>query len=157
MSILADKKIAVADEKCFSIRRMPKLTIPDLIARRVDPSVPKAQRMTYEEIAERSGGRISSTHVNDLRNGKRNPQKLTVDKIIGLARGLIEAPEVVFEAATGTLQSGLKDATVRQVLAEVVELTAKERENHGIEFALRMLRERVEEAINSRNHTATPR
>jgi hypothetical protein len=144
MSIAALKKIAIADENWDSIRQMPKVTVADLIARRVDPSVPKGSRLTYDEIAERSGGRISSTHVNDLKNKKKFPEKLTVEKVVGLARGLGESPVVVFEAASGDLQPGLKEPTLAKLLADFSALSPKQREN--VEFAVRMLRERIDEA-----------
>lgn len=142
MSIAALKKIAIADNYWGSIRRMAKVTLADLIARRVE-SAPKASRLTYDEIAERSGGRISSTHVNDLKNLKKFANKLTVEKVVGLAKGLGESPLVVFEAACGELQTGLKDSTLAQLLADFSELTPKQREN--LEFAIRLLREKIDE------------
>src|SRR5689334_21437523 len=104
---------------------MPKVSLSDLIARRVDPSVPKASRLTYEEISDRSGGLISATHINDLKTGRRDPRKLTVEKVIALAKGLGEASVVVFEAAAGELYPGLRDATIAQILSDFGELKAK--------------------------------
>lgn len=153
MSIVSYKKFAIADAACDSIKPMPKVTIPDLIGKRVDSSVPKAQRMTYEEIASSSGGRISSSHVNDLRNGKKDPRKLTAEKIVGLAKGLGEHPTVVFEAAVGDLYTGLKDASVAQVVTDFLELPAKERGD--AEFAFRLLKEKVDQAKLRRSNRNT--
>lgn len=153
LSILTYEKIAIADAACDSIRPMPKVTIPDLIGKRVDPSVPKTQRMTYEEIAQSSGGRISPSHINDLRNGKKDPRKLTAEKIVGLAKGLGEHPTVVFEAAIGDLYAGLKDASVAQVITDFLELPAKERGD--AEFAFRLLKEKVAEAKLRRSNRNT--
>lgn len=154
LSIGADEKTAIADSDYASIPLMPKVTIPDLIGRRVDPSVPKAERLTYEELAERSGGRISATHINDLRLGKKSPRKLTVEKLIGLAKALGDSRLVVFEAATGELGAELKDATVAQVLADFSEIPARDRGD--AEFAFRLLKEKVEQAKARRRSHRNP-
>jgi hypothetical protein len=134
---------------------MPKVSLSDLIAKRVGPSVPKATRLTYEEIAERSGGLISATHINDLKVGRRDPKRLTVEKILALAKGLHESPVVVFEACTGELYPGLNDATVAQLLSDYSELRSKGRANTDLEFAMRLLREKVEQALQAKSHRNT--
>lgn len=106
---------------------MPKSSpLADLIGSRVDEGAP--DRMTYEEIALRSGGRISGNYVNELRNGKKDPRKMSVEKIIGLARAFGESPVIIFKAAMGQPQTQLRDESLEQTLLDFSDLSAKDRE-----------------------------
>lgn len=130
---------------------MPKVSLSELIARRVDSSVPKASRLTYDEISTRSGGSISPSHINDLKLGRRDPKKLTVEKICALAKGLGEPAVVVFEACAGETYPGLKDATMAQLLSDYVDLGTKGR-TPDLEFAVRLLKEKVEQARQGKSN-----
>jgi hypothetical protein len=84
--------------------------------------------MTYDEIATRSGGKISGNYVNELRNGIKEPSKLSVAKIIGLAKAFGESPIVVFEAAMGKQQNHIRDESLEQLLIDFSELPARDRQ-----------------------------
>lgn len=127
MSIAANKKLATANVTDIRMRQMPKThPLAELIGSRVDEGVP--DRMTYDEIAKRSGGRISGNYVNELRNGKKDPRKMSVIKIIGLAKAFGESPVVIFRAAAGQLQAQLTDESVEQTLIDFSQLPARDRE-----------------------------
>lgn len=127
VSIAASKKIAIANVTHIRMRSMPKTNpLADLIGSRVDEGVP--DRMTYDEIAKRSGGRISGNYVNELRNGKKDPRKMSVEKIIGLARAFGDSALVIFRAATGEPQTQMRDESLEQLLADFSHLLAKDRE-----------------------------
>jgi len=127
VSIPANEKPAVANVTDIRMRRMPKThPLAELIASRVDEGVPN--RMTYEEIARRSGGKISANYVNELKNGIKDPAKMSVVKILGLAKALGESPVVIFKAAMGQLQTQLRDESLEQTLIDFSELPAKDRE-----------------------------
>lgn len=129
VSIPANKKVATANVTHIRMRRVPRTQphpLAEIIGSRVDEGVPN--RMTYDEIAKRSGGKISANYVNELRNGIKDPAKLSVIKIIGLAKGLGESPVVIFRAAMGQRQTHLGEESAEQVIADFSELPAKDRE-----------------------------
>lgn len=106
---------------------MPKNhPLADLIARRVDPGVPN--RMTYEDIAKKSGGKISASYVNELRSGIKDPAKMSVGKIIGLARAFGDSPVVIFRAAMGEPQTQLRDESLEQLLNDFSDLPSRDRQ-----------------------------
>lgn len=106
---------------------MPKThPLAELIGSRVDEGVP--DRMTYEDIGKRSGGRISGNYANELRNGKKDPKKLSVTKIIGLAKAFGESAVVIFEAAMGKPQTQMRDESLEQLLSDFSQLSARDRE-----------------------------
>jgi hypothetical protein len=74
-----------------------------------------------------------------------------VEKILGLAKGLKESPTVVFEACAGELYPGLNDASVAQLLSDYSELGAKGK-TADVEFAMRLLREKVDQALEEKSH-----
>lgn len=140
MSIPASKKVATANVTDIRMRRMPKNhPLAELIGSRVDEGVP--DRMTYDDIAKRSGGRISGNYANELRNGKKDPSKLSVSKIIGLAKAFGESPVVIFEAAMGKPQTQIRDESVLELLSDFVELSAKDREE--LRYILEHLHQQV--------------
>lgn len=127
VSIPAKEKIAVANVSDLRMRPMRNLhPLAELIAARVDEGVP--DRMTYDEIERRSGGRISASYVNELRNGRKDPLRMSVGKVIGLAKAFGESPSVIFDAAQGHPQTQLRDKSVEQLLADFVSLPARDRE-----------------------------
>ena len=132
VSIAANKKVATANVTDIRMRSMPKSDagkrhpLAELIAARVDEGA--QNRMTYEEIARRSGGKISGNYVNELRNGIKDPSKMSVGKIIGLAKAFGESPIVVFKAAMGQPQTQLKDESLEQTIMDFAELPARDRE-----------------------------
>lgn len=149
MSTLVNKKIAVANVSDIRMRRMPKQQLhplAELIAQRVDEGV--VDRLTYDEVERRSGGRISASYVNELRNGKKDPSRLRVDKIIGLAKGLGESPVVVFEAAIGLPHTQLRDKTVEQLLADFMSLSSHDRNDPVLRYAYNQFHEKVQEKLN---------
>lgn len=110
---------------------MPKNhPLADLIGKRVDEGVP--DRMTYDDIARRSGGLISGNYANELRNGRKDPRKMSVIKIIGLARAFGESPIVIFRAAMGEPQTQLLDESLQQLLEDFSALSTKDR--HDIDY-----------------------
>lgn len=124
---------------------MPKIhPLAELISRRVDEGV--TDRLTYEEIERRSGGRISASYVNELRNGKKDPSKMRADKIVGLARALGESASVVFEAAIGHPQTQLRDKTVEQLLGDFMSLPARDREE--LRYIYNHFHEKVQDKLN---------
>lgn len=127
MSIPANEKLALANVTDIRMRRMLKThPLAELIASRVDEGVPN--RMTYEEIARRSGGKISANYVNELKNGIKDPAKMSVAKILGLAKAFGESPAVIFKAATGQPQTQLRDESLEQTLIDFSELPTRDRE-----------------------------
>src|SRR5690349_3888099 len=127
VSIPAKKNIALANVTDIRMRRMPKNhPLAELIGSRVDEGVPN--RMTYDDVAKRSGGRISGNYVNELRHGVKDPARLSVTKIIGLAKAFGESPLVVFAAAMGKTQSHLRDKSLEQTLSDYSDLPAKDQE-----------------------------
>ena len=145
LSIPANKKIATANVSDLRMRRMPKLhPLAELISRRVDEGV--EDRLTYDEVERRSGGRISASYVNELRNGKKDPTKMSVFKILGLARALGESPMVIFGAAIGHPQTQLRDKTVEQLLADFMRLPARDREE--LRYIYNHFHEKVQEKLN---------
>ena len=100
--------------------------LAQLIASRTDPGVPN--RMTFDELATLSGGRISGNYANELRNGKKDPASLSVRKIIGLAKALGESPTVIFDAAMGKPQTQLRDESLEQLLNDFSELSTRDRQ-----------------------------
>lgn len=148
VSIPAKEKIAVANVSDIRIRRMPKLhPLAELIAARVDEGV--KDRLTYEDIERRSGGRISKNYVNELRNGKKAPLKMSVGKILGLAKGLGESPGVIFDAAMGLPQSQLRDKSVEQLLTDFTSLPARDREE--LRYIYNHFHEKVQEKLEKLN------
>lgn len=145
VSIPANKKIAVANVSDIRMRSMPKShPLAELIGSRVDEGV--EDRLTYDEIARRSGGRISASYVNELRNGQKDPLKMSVIKICGLAKAFGESPAVIFEAATGRPQTQLRDRTVEQLLIDFMSLSARDREE--LRYIYNHFHEKVQEKIN---------
>lgn len=131
VSIAAKKKVAAANNGTSKMRDMPRKEaeihpLARLIASRVDEGV--ANRMTYDEVAKRSGNRISGNYVNELRNGKKTPSKLSVSKIVGLAKAFGESAVVVFRAAMGEPQTQIRDESLEQLLNDFSELSARDRQ-----------------------------
>lgn len=100
--------------------------LAELIASRVDEGAPN--RMTYEEIAKRSGGKISGNYVNELRNGIKDPSRMSVGKILGLAKAFGESAKVIFDAATGNPQTQMRDESLEQLLNDFSDLPARDRQ-----------------------------
>lgn len=147
MSIPANEKIATANVSDIRMRRMPKPQahpLRELIGRRVDEGVDG--RLTYDEIERRSGGRISASYVNELRNGKKDPMRMSVVKIVGLAKAFGESPVVIFEAALGQPQTQLRDKTVEQLLTDFINLSARDREE--LRYIYNHFHEKVQEKLN---------
>lgn len=145
VSIPADEKIATANITDIRMRAMPKThPLAELISRRVDEGVDG--RLTYDEIERRSGGRISASYVNELRNGKKDPMKMSVVKIVGLARAFGESPMVIFEAATGRPQTQLRDRSVEQLLTDFMSLPARDREE--LRYIYNHFHEKVQEKLD---------
>lgn len=112
---------------------MPKNhPLAELIGSRVDEGVP--DRMTYEDIGRRSGGLISGNYANELRNGKKDPRKMSVIKIVGLAKAFGDSPIVIFRAAMGEPQSKMLDESLQQLLNDFSELSPKDRQEVGYIF-----------------------
>lgn len=127
VSIAANKKLALANVSDIKMRSMPKSNpLAELIGSRVDEGAP--DRMTYDDIARRSGGKISGNYANELRNGKKDPAKLSVSKIIGLAKAFGESPVVIFEAAMGRPQTQMRDESLAQLLSDFSRLPSRDRE-----------------------------
>lgn len=144
VSIPARKKTAVANVSDIRMRHMRKLhPLAELIAARVDEGV--ADRLTYDEIERRSGGRISASYVNELRNARKEPLKMSVGKILGLAKALGESPSVIFEAALGHPQTQLRDKSVEQLLTDFMSLPAREREE--LRYIYNHFHEKVQEKV----------
>lgn len=124
---------------------MPKThPLAQLIGSRVDEGV--ENRITYDEIGRRSGGRISGSYANELRNGQKNPTKMSVEKIIGLAKALGESPLVIFEAAMGRAQTQIRDKSVEQLVDDFSSLPARDREE--LRYIYNHFHEKVQEKLN---------
>lgn len=130
------------------MRAMPKThPLAELIGSRVDEGVDR--RLTYEEIERRSGGRISASYVNELRNGKKDPLRMSVIKILGLAKAFGESPLVIFEAAMGGTQTQLRDKSAEQLVSDFMSLPARDREE------LRYIYNHFHEQVQSKLHRDT--
>lgn len=114
--------------------------LAELIGTRVDEGVP--DRMTYDDIAKRSGGLISGNYVNELRNGRKDPRKMSVVKIIGLARAFGDSPIVIFRAAMGEPQTQILNESMQQLLSDFSELSAKDRQE--IDYILNHLHAEIQ-------------
>lgn len=129
---------------------MPKNhPLAELIGSRVDEGVPN--RMTYDEVGKRSGGRISGNYVNELRHGVKDPAKLSVSRIIGLAKAFGESPLVIFEAAMGKPQTHIRDESLEQLLSDFAQLASKDREElrYIVDHLHAQIRERKERSGRS--------
>jgi len=146
VSIPAKEKIAVANVSDIRMRRMMSKTHPlaKLIGAHVDEGV--ENRMTYDDVETASGGRISASYTNELRNGKKDPLRISVLKIIGLAKAFGESPAVIFDAAMGHPQTQLRDKSVEQTLIDFSSLSARDREE--LRYIYNHFHEKVQEKLN---------
>lgn len=145
VSIPANNKSATANVSDIRMRSVPKNhPLAELIGSRVDDGVDG--RLTYDEIERRSGGRISASYVNELRNGRKDPLKMSVIKIIGLARAFGESPVVIFEAAMGRPQTQLRDKSAEQLLIDFMSLSARDRDE--LRYIYNHFHEKVQEKVN---------
>lgn len=72
--------------------------------------------LTFQQIADASGGRISPNYVHELEKGAPT-KNLGGDKIVGLGRGLGESSLLIFQLAMG-LKSKVKDDPLQQLVED---------------------------------------
>jgi transcriptional regulator with XRE-family HTH domain len=137
LSIVAKQKFSIEKKNCDSISEMPKSQLRDFLNARIG-SKPK---MTAMEVSERGG--IAYSYISELKSGAKKPDSLTVDAIIRLAKGLNESPAIVFLAAIGKLETGLRDEDLQQTMEEFSRLDKKSR--NELEFMHEQFRKMIRE------------
>lgn len=140
LSIVAKKKFSIEKDNCDSISEMAKSQLRDFLNVRIGTK----PKMTAMEVSERGG--IAYSYISELKNGHKAGDSLTVDAILRLAKGLRESPLVIFKAATGTLESGLRDEDIQQTLDEFSRLNTKSR--NELEFMHEQFRKMIRERLD---------
>lgn len=137
LSIVAKQKFSIEKINRDNISEMPKSQLRDFLNARIGPK----PKMTAMEVSERGG--IAYSYISELKNGHKPADSLTVDAILRLAKGLRESPLIIFKAATGNLESGLRDEDLQQTLEEFSELDKKSR--NELEFIHEQFRKMIRE------------
>ena len=139
LSIVEKKKFSIANENRDSIPEMPKSQLRDFLNARIGPK----PKMTAMEVSERGG--IAYSYISELKNGHKHADSMTVDAVVRLAKGLEVSPAVVFLAAIGKLDSGLRDEDLQQTLEEFSRLDKKSR--NELDFMHEQLRKMIRERL----------
>jgi hypothetical protein len=139
LSIVANKKFSTAKINRDNIPAMPKSQLREFLNARVGPK----PKMTAMEVSERGG--IAYSYISELKNGHKDADSLTVDAIVRLAKGLNESPTVVFLAAIGKLDAGLRDEDIQQTLEEFSRLDKKSR--NELEFMHEQFRKMIRDRL----------
>lgn len=123
--------------------RMPQSRLPELIEKA------RESGLTFRKIRSRSGDQIPLSTLNALHKNRPPNPNLTIETILALAKGLGEAPSVVFEAAIGRVAPEITDETVGQLLEDLSSLSAKQREDPRLVVVLEMLKTEVQRLLDS--------
>jgi hypothetical protein len=138
VSILANKKIATANQSCVSISEMGKKHLQEFLKARVSIGGENG-KLSPTEVQKQGGP--TKGYVGELLDAKRDIDKMGVNTILSLATGLNEDPVLVFQAVIGKTERNFKDPSLAQILEDYSSLT--DRQQAKLRFIINHLREAI--------------